>query len=67
MLLKLLSMSVRRQIEPDPNRCHYLTIIKMILKSLQNKKDLNDFTAARFLVFFLLLAAEKKTPKTGQL
>ena len=30
MLLKLLSMSVRRQIEPDPNRCHYLPIIKTI-------------------------------------
>ena len=32
-----------------------------------NKKDLNDVTAAPFLVFFLLLAAERKTPKTGQL
>ena len=26
--------------------------MKLILKSLQNKKDLNDFTAARFLVVF---------------
>ena len=40
---------------------------KILLKLLQNKKNLNDVTAARFLVFFLLLAAEKKTPKTGQL
>ena len=39
----------------------------MLLKSSQNKKDLNDVTAAPFSVFFLLLAAEKKTPKTGQL
>ena len=38
-----------------------------LLKSLRNKKDLNDITAARFLVCFLLLAAEKKTPKKGQL
>ena len=37
------------------------------LKSSRNKKDLNDVTAAPFLVFFLLLAAEKKTLKTGQL
>ena len=38
-----------------------------LLKLSQNKKDLNDVTAARFLVFVLLLAAEKKTPKNGQL
>ena len=38
-----------------------------LLKSLQNKKDLNDVTAAPFSVVFLLLAAEKKIPKTGQL
>ena len=37
------------------------------VKSLQNKKDLNDVTAAPFSVFFLLLVAEEKTPKTGQL
>jgi hypothetical protein len=38
------------------------------LKLSQNKKDLTDITAAPFLVlFFLMLAAEKKTPKTGQL
>ena len=37
------------------------------LKSSRNKKDLKDVTAAPFSVFFLLLAAEKKTPKTGQL
>ena len=37
------------------------------LKSSRNKKDLNDITAALFSVFFLLLAAEKNTPKTGQL
>ena len=38
-----------------------------MLKSSRNKKDLNDVTAAQFSVFFLLLAAEKKTLKTGQL
>ena len=45
------------------------TIIDILfaLKSSRNKKDLNDVTAAPFSVFFLLLAAEKKTPKTGQL
>ena len=37
------------------------------LKLSQNKKDPNDVTAALFSVVFLLLAAEKKTPKTGQL
>ena len=37
------------------------------LNSSQNKKDLNAVIAAHFLVFFLLLAAQKKTPKTGQL
>ena len=37
-----------------------------MLKLSRNKKDLNDVTAAPFLVFFLLLAVEKKTPKTGQ-
>ena len=37
------------------------------LKLSRNKKDLNDVTAAPFLVVFLLLAAEKKAPKTGQL
>ena len=30
-------------------------------------KDLNDVIAALFSVAFLLLAAEKKTQKTGQL
>ena len=38
-----------------------------LLKSSRNKKDLYDVTAAQFLVFFLLLIAEKKTPKTVQL
>ena len=38
-----------------------------LLKSSRNKKDLNDVTAAPVLVFFLLLEAEKKTLKTGQL
>ena len=38
-----------------------------LLKSSRNKKDLNDVTAAPFSVVFLLLAAEKKTPKMGQL
>ena len=38
-----------------------------LLKSLRNKKDLNDVTVALFLMFFLLLVAEKKTPNTGQL
>ena len=44
-------------------------IIKSIyIQSSQNKKDPNDVTAALFsMFFFLLLAAEKKTPKTGQL
>ena len=37
------------------------------LKLSRNKKDLNDVTAALFLMFSLLLVAEKKTPKTGQL
>ena len=36
-------------------------------KSSQNKEGLNDVTAAPFLVFFLLLAAEKKASKIGQL
>ena len=35
-----------------------------MLKLSRNK---NDITAALFLVVFLLLAAEKKTQKTGQL
>ena len=57
-------------------RCHRVTVywdlselinFIRLLKSSRNKKDLNDVTAAPFLVFFLLLAAEKKTPKTGQL
>ena len=38
-----------------------------VLKSSRNKKDLNDVTAVLFSVCFLLLAAEKKTPKMGQL
>ena len=38
-----------------------------VLKSSQNKKDLNDVTAAPFRFFFLLEATEKKTPKMGQL
>ena len=40
--------------------------VMKILKSSQNK-DLNDITDAWFLVLFLLLAGEKKTPKSGQL
>ena len=39
----------------------------LLLKSLGNKKNLNDVTAAPFFVFLLLLVAEKKTPKTGVL
>ena len=35
-----------------------------IIKSSRNKKDLNDVTV---FGVFLLLAAKKKTPKTGQL
>ena len=42
-------------------------LVSTRLKSSQNKKDLNDVAAARFLVFVLQLAIEKKTPKTGQL
>ena len=38
-----------------------------LLKSSRNKKDLNDVIAAPFSVCVLLLAAETKTPKTGQL
>ena len=38
-----------------------------MVKSSQNKKDLNEVTAAPVSVCFLLLAAEKKTLKTGQL
>ena len=37
-----------------------------LLKSSRNKKDLNDITAAPFLVSFLLLAAEKKNAKNGE-
>ena len=44
-----------------------VNFLQVLLKLSRNKKDLNDVTAAPFLVFFLLLAAEKKTPKTGQL
>ena len=44
-----------------------LNILLGRLKSSGNKKDLNDVTAVPFSVFFLLMAAEKKTPKTGQL
>ena len=40
--------------------------VMKILKSSRHK-DPNDVTAARFLVLFLLLAGEKKTPKTGWL
>ena len=39
----------------------------IFLKSSQNKKDLNDVTAAPFLVVFFRLAAEEKTQKTEQL
>ena len=35
------------------------------LKSLQNKKDLNDFTAARFLVFFCCWQLRKRHRKPG--
>ena len=38
-----------------------------LVKLSRNRKDLNEITAARFSVFFLLLATEKKTPKMGQL
>ena len=37
------------------------------LKALLHTNVLNDITAALFLVSFLQLAAEKKTPKTVQL
>ena len=39
----------------------------LLLKMSQNKKDLNDVTAAPFLVSFSQLPAAIKTPKTGQL
>ena len=46
-----------------------LTRIRFLkfLKLSQNKKDLNDVTAVLFSVLSLLLAAEKKTPKTKEL
>ena len=45
-----------------------IIISTQILKSSRNKKDLNDVTAAPFLRWvFMLLEAEKKTPKTRQL
>ena len=44
----------------QPYVCDFLNT----LKSSQNKKDLNDVTAAP-LVFFLLLAAEKRHRKWG--
>ena len=47
--------------------CQYLHLLIHPLKSSQNKKDVEDLTAAPFSVFYFLLAAEKKTPKTGQL
>ena len=37
------------------------------LKLSQNKKNINDITAAPFSMFWLLLAVEKKTPKTRQM
>ena len=47
--------------------CLFRGSFLLLLKSSRNKKDLNDVTAAPFLVVFLLLAAEKKTSKMGQL
>ena len=44
-----------------------VNFLQVLLKLSRNKKDLNDVTAAPFLVFFLLLVAEKKTPKMGKL
>ena len=44
-----------------------VNVWQVLLKLSRNKKDLNDVTAAPFLVFFLLLVAEKKTPKMGKL
>ena len=38
-----------------------------LLKLSQNKKDLNDITAALFLLSFSQLPAAKNTLKTGQL
>ena len=38
-----------------------------VLKSSLNKKDLNEATAAPFLVSFSQLPAAKDTPKTRQL
>ena len=42
-------------------------VVVVVIKSLRNKKGLNDVTATPFSACFLLLAAEKKTMKTGQL
>ena len=44
-----------------------VNFLQVLLKLSRNKKDLNDVTAAPFSVFFLLLVAEKKTPKMEQL
>ena len=44
-----------------------VNFLQVLLKLSRNKKDLNDVTAAPFSVFFLLLVAEKKTPKMGKL
>ena len=44
-----------------------VNFLQVLLKLSRNKKDLNDVTAASFSVFFLLLVAEKKTPKMGKL
>ena len=44
-----------------------MNVLVVVIKSLRNKKGLNDVTAAPFSACFLLLAAEKKTMKTGQL
>ena len=46
-------------------RGHWSQNAILSVKSLLRTNVLNDVTPAPFLVFFLLLAAEKKTPKTG--
>ena len=40
-------------------------VIQIALKSSQNKKDLNDVTAAPFSMSFSQLPAAKKHPKLG--
>ena len=59
-----ININIRSEPQLVQKLCHK-TQMGWLLKLSQNKKDLNDVTAALYLVCFLLLAAEKKTPKWG--